>query len=280
MPRPVLIALIVSVVVIAIAVGRVLLGDGAASKVQYASDEVMSHTLWGPLGWVQDKLGRMSQSFKDLRELEKEVFDLRSKNARLTTENRQLKFFRKKNAELEEMLGFKKASPYKLLSCRVIQRDPSNWWSVLIINRGYADHPDLTSDQPVVTPRGVVGKTGTISRHTSRVILLVDENCKISCEVEGSRAQGIIRGESKLNQGLPYCTMSFVSRDTPMAKGSRVFTSGLGGIFPQGLLLGTVRDAPPASPERNFGLYLDAQIEPSVDLHDLRDMFIVIGVRE
>ena len=79
---------------------------------------------------------------------------------------------------------------YRLRACRVIAREPSSWWDTVQVNVGWQDEPDLAKDQPVVSPRGVVGKTGNVSRYVTDVILMVNENCSISALVEPPQAPG------------------------------------------------------------------------------------------
>ena len=208
-----------------------------------------------------------------------EVAKLRSEKDRLATENSYLLDLRKENNRLREMLGFKQASQYRLMTARVVSRDPSNWWNTVMINRGWSDDENLTPDLPVVTPRGVVGKTGTVSRSVTEVILMVNENCKISSVIEGSREQGIVVGEGIAAEGKPKARMKFIARNADIAVGERIFTSGLGGVFPSGLLLGTIEMVPPLSASENFGLYREAVIDTAVDPSQLDELFVVIGTK-
>jgi rod shape-determining protein MreC len=164
-----------------------------------------------------------------------------------------------------------------LLACRVVERDPSNWWNSVLVDRGWKDDPNLAPDQPVVTPRGVVGKTGTVGRSTTRVMLISDENCKVSVLAEVSGARGILKGDTPLNGGQPICRMTFVTREAKFDVGERVLTTGLGGTFPPNLLVGTVSEAPPLNSEKNAGLYREGTVAPAADLNDLRELFILTG---
>jgi rod shape-determining protein MreC len=159
----------------------------------------------------------------------------------------------------------------------VIERDASNWWNSVLVDRGWNDDPNLAQDQPVVTPRGVVGKTGTVGRSTTRVMLLSDENCKVSVLTEGAGARGILLGDTPLNGGSPLCRMTFVTRESKFSVGERVLTTGLGGTFPPNLLVGTVTEAPSLTSEKNSGLYREGKVTPSAELNDLREMFILTG---
>ena len=128
---------------------------------------------------------------------------LRQRVAELTLQNQLLANKGAENARLREMLGFREASQYRLRACRVVSREPSSWWTSVQVNVGWQDEPDLTKDQPVVSPRGVVGKTGTVSRYVTDVILLVNVNCSISATVEGLRDQGIVEGQDNFEESKP-----------------------------------------------------------------------------
>lgn len=276
MSKPFYFTVIIGVVMVGLV--ALLLPQPATKAVKQVSSEVVS-PFWRALGWFQKKADVAEVSLRTIDKLEEEVQTLRARNAQLSTENARLQSLKDENARMREMLDFERPSPFRLLACRVVKRDPSSWWSAVIVNRGWSDDRSLAPDQPVITPRGIVGKTGEVAKYTTQVILLVDENCKISSEVEGSGARGIVIGASGANMGKSLCRMTYIARDSELPIGARVFSSGLGGNFPQGLLLGTIKDAPPVSSERNFGLFRDALIEPAIVLNDLREMFIVVGVK-
>jgi rod shape-determining protein MreC len=209
--------------------------------------------------------------------LEEENRNLRAENVRLQTEIRQMDYLRTENDRFREMLAFRDQQAFRLLACRVIERDASNWWNSVLVDRGWNDDPNLAQDQPVVTPRGVVGKTGTVGRSTTRVMLLSDENCKVSVLTESAGARGILLGDTPLNGGSPLCRMTFVTRESKFSVGERVLTTGLGGTFPPNLLVGTVTEAPSLTSEKNSGLYREGKVTPAAELNDLREMFILTG---
>ncbi|NDC79669.1 MAG: rod shape-determining protein MreC [Verrucomicrobia bacterium] len=228
-------------------------------------------------GGLQTKWNDFRQSLRQFDVLEEENRNLRAENVRLQTEIRQLDYLRSENERFREMLAFREQQSFRLLACRVIERDTSNWWNSVLVDRGWSDDPNLAPDQPVVTPRGVIGKTGTVGRSTTRVMLLSDENCKVSVLTEAAGARGILLGNTPINGGTPLCRLTFVTREAKFAVGERVLTTGLGGTFPPNLLVGTVTDAPALTSEKNSGLYREGQVTPAADLNDLRDLFILTG---
>jgi rod shape-determining protein MreC len=150
-----------------------------------------------------------------------------------------------------------------------VTRDSSTWWRTLTINRGRRD--GVETDVPVVTDEGLVGKTTTVSDSISVVLLVSDENCKVAASVEGSREQGIVSGE-RVTAGLnPLLNLNFLSKQADLKPGQKVYTSGMGGVFPSGLLVGVVKTF------RVRELDGQAQLTPAVDLSHLEDVFVVTG---
>jgi rod shape-determining protein MreC len=239
----------------------------------------------GPVLRTADKpvafFSRVDNKLKTLDEAQAEVARLREQVATLQLENQLLADKTTENARLREMLGFRNASPYRLRACRVVSRAPSSWWVTAQVNVGWADDPDLAKDQPVVSPRGVVGKTGEVSKYVTDVIFMMNKNCSISATVEGTHDQGIVQGQGNFEEGKPRVMLNYLPKDSQVAVGQFIVTSGLGPYFPAGLRLGTVVEVPPVNNEYpTFGLYREAVIEPTADLNQLDELFIVLGPKQ
>ena len=233
----------------------------------------------------------MDSKLKTLDQAQAEVGKLRAEIAALTVQNEVLADKTTENSRLREMLGFQAASQYELLPCRVVSRDPSSWWDSVQINVGWEINKELdtkyhgkyslASDQPVVSPRGVVGKTGVVSKYITDVILMVNENCSISATVEGTHDQGIVKGQGNFEEGKPRVMVDYLPKESQVAPGQFIVTSGLGPYFPAGLRLGTVVEVPPLNNDfPTFGLYREAIIEPTADLNQLDELFIVLGPKQ
>jgi len=257
-----------------------LLPDQATQSLRKETMEVL-----GPILRTADKpvtfFSRMDSKLKTLDEAQAEVAKLRQQVAELTVQNQVLADKTTENSRLREMLGFREASPYRLRACRVVSREPNSWWDTVQVNVGWQDDPNLAKDQPVVSPRGVVGKTGNVSRDTTDVILMVNQNCSISATVEGTHDQGIVQGQGNFEEGKPRVKMNYLPKNSQVAPGQFIVTSGLGPYFPAGLRLGTVIEVPPVKNEYpTFGLYREAVIEPTADLNQLDELFIVLGPKQ
>jgi rod shape-determining protein MreC len=124
---------------------------------------------------------------------------------------------------------------------------------------------------PVATDEGLIGKITTLSDSVSVVLLISDENCRVAAKVEGSREQGIVSGERVTTGLTPSLNLNFLSKQADLKPGQKVYTSGVGGVFPSGLLIGVVKTF------RVRELDGQAQLTPAVDLSHLEDVFVVTG---
>jgi rod shape-determining protein MreC len=216
---------------------------------------------------------------KGYTELQTEQTDLRKQLSELSTRMAQVAELERENRNLRAMLDFKNRSEFKLVSAKVIGRDPSNWWNTILIDRGSADR--VERDMPVITVEGLVGKIIEVTTNNSRVLLLIDENCKISAWLQDSRQYGIVQGNALAGGGDFACKMLYLDRSTEIKPHDKVLTSGLGGIFPKGILVGTVTSVPQSPSEaQKSNLYQEIRIRPTVDLARIEEVFIAVGEKD
>src|SRR5207247_2719954 len=126
---------------------------------------------------------------------------------------------------------------------------------------------------PFVTDEGLIGKTTSVSDVISVVLLVSDENCRVAASVEGSREQGIVSGQRVTTGLTPLMDLNFLSKQADLKPGQKVYTSGVGGVFPSGFLVGVVKSY------RVRELDGQGQLTPAVDLSHLADVFVVTGGR-
>ena len=190
-------------------------------------------------------------------------------NKDLSATNQTLRDMETENNKLRNALGYRERSVFKLTPARIIARDASTWYQTVKIDRGTSE--GVKKDMPVLTEEGLVGKTTVVADHAATVILIADENCRVAANIEGSREQGIVRGERLANRGIPAIGLSFISKQANLQSGQKVYTSGVGGVFPSGVLIGAVKEFK----ARELDGY--ASLVPSVDLATLDDVFVVIS---
>lgn len=189
--------------------------------------------------------------------------------------------FARENEELRELLGFKERQRRKLVLAEVIGRgDTSGWWQTITINRGTDD--GVTANMPVITMDGLVGRTRLgVARHSCDVILITEPTLQVACRMSASGAYGVMRGAGVKASGKGdvemLCSASpaeleYLDKTSDINTGEEVLTSGLGGVFPEGIRVGYVKKVT----MDESGLFKRAQVKPAAKLEQLRYVFVVV----
>lgn len=229
---------------------------------------------------VFSRFGGIGLAVKDAIRFSVERQRLEQEIARLKAEARRTEHMEQENASLRQQLGFMSNSAGRMVCAEVIGRgDMAGWWRMVRINKGSSD--GVAPDMAVITADGLIGKTVGVSSHTCEVLLITDQNCRVAATIAETGGMGIIAGSGIAPAGDPkiamVCELSplrmdYIEKGSAPQKGHRVMSSGLGGIFPQGLLVGHAETAL----LHRSGLYWEATVVPSADLRHLRYVFVVL----
>lgn len=191
------------------------------------------------------------------RGLEEEIAKLRAELGSVT----ELKL---ENQRLNELLGFKQASPLTLIAAKIVGKDLLPDHYTLTIDRG-TDHGVL-KNMAVITTGGVVGYIFRAEPQSSQILLMTDRYAAIDAIVQRSRARGVVEGSSRENGRL-----SHLKRSDDVEVGDLVVTSGLFRIFPKGFPVGLVT----AVERSQYGLSQKVELKPAVDLSNLEEVFVI-----
>ena len=221
------------------------------------------------------KMETQARSFltetKHSKELEVEVETIRSELGSLRVKNSLYRDLERENAQLRHALDFKKTTNFDVVAAKVIRRHPTTWWQTVDIDAG--EERGIGTQLAVLSNEGLVGKIDRIYKDQNRssVLLLTDEKCQVSARVEGSREVGILSGQRDRFDGNALLRLRFLSTDTVLRQGQKVFTTGRGGIFPANILLGTIDSV------EKGALDSEALVRPSVNFADLGTVFVVLS---
>ncbi|TNF55927.1 rod shape-determining protein MreC [bacterium] len=140
---------------------------------------------------------------------------------------------RLENERLRKLLDLKSRRVDYVTSAEVFARDPTNWFQSLWISKGETD--GISKDMIAISPLGVVGKVQRALKDSSNILLITNINSVVSVRIQSSRVEGILEGK-----GDNKCSLKYVPQDVQVSEGERVITSGLDGIYPEGLQVGYV----------------------------------------
>lgn len=210
----------------------------------------------GAVAWSRD----LGVSRADLEVLRQQNDEMRQRLA--TLEEARLE-----NERLRELAGFVAERELETVGAEVIGRPASLWEGVITIDRGTAE--GVTVGMPVLAAEGLIGQVVTAGPYSSSVRLITDRRSGVAALLQTTRAEGIARGSLEGELWLEY-----ISRETTVSVGDAVVTSGMGGVYPSGLLIGEIADVQLGSAD----LFPRIRVRPSAQLAGLEEVVVLIRV--
>jgi rod shape-determining protein MreC len=175
-------------------------------------------------------------------------------------------------ARLEELLKLPSFPDYRSEAARVARRDFSGWWQRLVIRKGR--NFGIPVGAPVVFSGGVVGRVSEVYAYTAVVELISSPGVRLAAVIEGDTRPMSFQGGINPTFGPARGVIEFVPLDvfaTPDAP-KRLVTSGLGGVFPPGLSLGSVVKVEPSTD----GLFKTGEVQLNANLANLTEVTVLV----
>ncbi|MFU8770794.1 MAG: rod shape-determining protein MreC [Anaerolineales bacterium] len=258
-----------TLIIILIVAGLLLLALGGylAPLGRVALDPLIGIQTWVATRFqaVQDYLNTppdMARLTQRNLELEAEVANLQAQIIELQQQTADLQV-------LSALLGFVRAHPeHQYLTAAVIGYDTNPFLRYVIINRGSDD--GLRRGMPVVTEQGLAGRIAAVTANAARVQLITDPQSAVNVLIQPSGAEAVMNGSITGEIHLEW-----IPHDAEVQVGDLVLTSGLGGNYPQNILIGQVS----SGRQRPFDLFQSAQLQPVVDFSDLKIVLVIVNFR-
>lgn len=219
--------------------------------------------------WPFNKMENSIDFFVDMKNLAEENERLNKENIELKEKVRQLEIDGIENTQLRDMLNLtKKYETSNAIVAEVISMDSSMWFDVFTINKGEKD--GIKNNMTVLTPQGLVGKVTQTFSTTAQVTSILDVNNAVSARLTKTGDLITTKGDMNLvDKGL--LRLKYVTSDVNLAEGDVVETSGMGGIYPKGIFIGTISKVEQDS--RTMKTY--AVLEPGVDFNKLSEVLVI-----
>ena len=234
------------------------------SWTQTAADFVQS-----PVTTVTSSISNYFVSISNLRSAQSDNDKLKQHVQELEVELKQKEELASENDRLRSFLQLKEQSKYKVLTARIIGRDPSVWFDSSIVNRGSLDGVKL--NMAVVTDGGLVGRVTAVSPLTAQVDLITRDKSGLGAvigQIGESNALGVVSGTSKKD----LLEMKYVPGNVDVQVGQSVFTTGQDGIFPPGLKVGEIVNLVTGSATTPHQI----QIRPAAKLSSMQEVAILL----
>lgn len=221
--------------------------------------------------WLGDKV----QFIKDIKDLEQINVTLQTELDQLRYDNKILQMDKTELERLRELYTLdKRYADYPKIGAQVIGKDPSNWYKTFMINKGEKD--GLKVNMVVLSGEGLVGHITEVGPNFAKVQSIIDDTCNVSAKIMRSSDLCIVKGDQSLVSDEAYCRVDYIEDRANIVVGDEVVTSHLGSIYPQGILIGKIKEIE----NETTKMTRTAILEPAVDFKHLEEVLVINQVWE
>lgn len=219
------------------------------------------------LTYVKNKINGNGKFFTDINNLKEENEELKEKNSQLEQSLRELENIKTQNETLKEYLNLtEKYGEYKTIPGYIINKDISNYSKTIVINLGKKD--GIKENMTVIGDEGLVGHIISVSENTSKVQTIIDTASSVSCIMSTTQDSIVCKGTLDETSSLKAM---YIPTDANVIQGDSIETSGLGGIYPKGIHIGTVKKV--TNTQNMTDRY--ALVETAVDFNKLNTVLVI-----
>ena len=241
-------------------------GENNASFFENAASNLVMPIQNG-LTYLKNKISGNSTFFTDISNLQQENEELKQKNSELEQSLRELENIKTQNETLKEYLNLtEKYGEYNTVPGYVINKDISNYSKTIVINLGSDD--GVTENMTVIADQGLVGYVVSVTDTTAKVQTIVDTASSVSCVMSSNDESIVCKGTLDDSSSL---RAMYIPTDSNIAQGESIETSGLGGIYPKGIHVGTVKKV--TNTQNLTDRY--AIVETAVDFDKLNTVLVI-----
>ncbi len=219
------------------------------------------------LTYLKNKISGNDTFFTDINNLEQENEELKNKNSELEQSLRELESIKAENETLREYLNLtEKYGQYQTIPAYIINKDISNYSKTIIINVGSDD--GIKENMTVIADEGLVGHVVSVTNTTAQVQTIIDTGSSVSSTMSSTDESIVCKGTLDSTTELKAM---YIPTDYNIIQGDSLETSGLGGIYPKGVHIGTVKSV--ESTKNITDRY--AIIETAVDFDKLSTVLVI-----
>ena len=217
--------------------------------------------------YIKNKISGNSTFFQDISNLKAENEQLKEENSSLEKQLRELENIKTENETLKEYLDLtEKYGEYKTIPAYIINKDISNYAKTIVINIGSND--GVEENMTVIGDEGLVGHVISVTESTAKVQTIIDTSSSVSASMSTTKEAIVCKGTLEEKSALKAM---YIPTESNIIQGDSIETSGLGGIYPKGIHVGTVKKV--VTSQNIIDRY--AIIETAVDFDKLDSVLVI-----
>lgn len=262
-----IIGIIITVVLLIL---LVILSNSKLSSISYLGNAV--NTIIMPIQngytYLKNKIAGNTSFFTNIDNLSAENEELKKENSELEQKLRELEIIKSENSTLKEYLKLtEKYTSYTTVPAYIINKDTSNYSSTFVINVGSND--GVKENMTVIADKGLVGHVISVTANTAKVQTIIDPSSAVSVIFASTGDTAICKGTLEQNT----LRATYISTSAEILENDTIATSGMGGIYPKGIIIGTVTKID--NTKNITDKY--AVITPAVDFNKLETVLVILN---
>ena len=219
--------------------------------------------------FIKNKIAGNEEEISDIAKLKEENQNLKAENLKLKEEERELEVLKSENNTLKDYMNLQsKYSDYKTTPAYILEKTYSNYDKIIVINIGKKDVIDI--NMPVISDAGLVGHVISVTDSTSKVQTILDTASTASVGISTASDSILVKGILGDNKQVKATN---IPAEATILQGDTVTTSGLGGIYPKGILVGTIKEVINTKNETDRYAY----VETATDFEKLSTVLVIVG---
>lgn len=259
------------IITIIILIFLVIITNTDVAKVSYIENIVSTLVMpiQNGLTYLKNKIAGNNSFFENINNLQSENEELKKKNSELEQTLREFEIVKSENETLKEYVNLKdKYKEYTTIPAYVINRDIGNYSNTVVINAGEKD--GIKENMTVIADEGLVGHVISTTDHTAKVQTIVDTATAVTSTISTTKDTIIVHGTLGEKKELKA---TYIPTDASILQGDSVETSGIGGIYPKGIHIGTIKEV--VNTKNITDRY--AIVETSVDFSKLATVLVIVS---
>lgn len=231
------IGIVITIIILIVVIVLSNIGSNRMTLMQNAISNIFA-PVQNAYVFIKNKLTSNEQQISDINRLKEDNQSLREENSKLKEAERELEILKSENNTLKEYLNLKnKYTDYESIPAYIIEKTYSNYDKVIVINVGEKD--GIKENQAVISESGLVGHVISVTDNTAKVQTILDTASNVSASISTASDSILVKGTIKNNKQIKATN---IPAEATILQGDAVTTSGLGGIYPKGILIGTIKE--------------------------------------
>jgi len=259
---------IIFLIILIAAVALAYASKNGGNKLSDAVNFVMT-PIQSKLTYVTKSVDNFFSFVGNMKQYEKENQELKIENEKLLAKIKDISEYTEENERLKKLLGISyEMSEYETVAARVVAFDTDNWFSGITIDKG--EKNGIKVSDTVITAEGIVGQVSEVGYNWAKISTIINPESSAGVRIVRNGEIGISEGDVKLSK-TNKCKLAYLAANASVIAGDILETSGLGGIYPPGLMVGKITEVRKDS----MGRLNYAVIEPFIDFDNLYEIIVI-----